>query len=96
MSAVAPLEAKAGRSVGGPWRWKWHTEFHKNPEGFCRKRDDVLAREWVRDVCAYFNRVIADGDHLLPAPPAPEPLAVVNPSGCTCAGCRGLKRCRYE
>jgi hypothetical protein len=95
-SAVAPLEARAGRPLRGPWRGKFQDAFDKSPEGFCRVRDDVLERSWVRAVFAYTNRLLDCGDHLAPVPQAPPSPPAVNPTtGCTHGECRGLEVCVY-
>ena len=95
-SAIAPLEAKAGRRLRGPWHGKWQAAFDKSPDGFCRVRDDVLERPWVHSVFAYFDHLLDCGDHLVPAPQAPPTLAAVDPTtGCTHGECHGLEACVY-
>jgi hypothetical protein len=72
-SAIAPLEAAAGRRLRGPWRGKWEAAFNESPAGFCRLRDDVVERPGVRSLFAYFNRLLEDGDHLAEPVPARPP-----------------------
>jgi excisionase family DNA binding protein len=65
------------RPRGLTWRPKARAYFDENPEGFCRIRDDVLDREWVRAPFAYFMQLLKDGDHcLLTDAEAAELLAV--------------------
>jgi len=42
---IAPLEAKCGRPLTGPWRPAFRQAFDESPEGFARAAADALERE---------------------------------------------------
>jgi hypothetical protein len=63
--------------------------------GFCRVRDDVLARPGVRSPFALFVKMLADGDHRAAPLSAPSPPALNPRTGCTHRDCYGEEVCLY-